>query len=203
MGQAMASQDLSKATGKVFRINRDGTIPLDNPYLKTPQALAAIFTIGNRNVQGITQHPISGEIWATEHGPMGGDELNILTAGSNYGWPLVTYGVDYSGAVVSEITSAPGIMEPVYQWTPSNAICPLTFVDSDLFTEWKYDLIAGALAYEELIHLEIENGKVINQEIILKGFGRIRDLKFGPDGALYVLLNQPDEILRILPAELQ
>jgi glucose/arabinose dehydrogenase len=201
MGQAMASQDLTKATGKVFRINRDGTIPADNPFVNQPGALKAIFTIGNRNVQGIAQHPQTGEIWATEHGPMGGDELNILRSGKNYGWPITTFGVDYSGEVVSDKTSLPGVVDPVYQWTPSNGICPLTFVNSSLFSNWGNSLVAGALAYEELFRLEVQNGKVMRQEMLLKGFGRVRDLKFGPDGALFVVLNNPDKIIRIVPAE--
>ncbi len=199
MAQADDSQKLHKATGKVFRINPDGSIPQDNPFTDTENALPQIFTIGNRNVQGLAQHPASEEIWATEHGPMGGDELNILTAGKNYGWPIATFGIDYSGDMVSDKSSVEGMEDPIYQWTPSNGICPLEFVTSSLFAHWKNQLVAGALAYEELVLLKLDGRSVISEEKILKGYGRVRDVKFGPDGGLYVVLNGPDKILRLVP----
>lgn len=118
MGKAEASQQLNRATGKVYRIHPDGSIPKDNPFVNIPGALPAIFTLGNRNVQGIAQHPVTGAIWATEHGPRGGDELNILKKGANYGWPVITYGIDYSGSIVSEKTQQEGMQQPVVQWTP-------------------------------------------------------------------------------------
>ncbi|MEO5599459.1 MAG: PQQ-dependent sugar dehydrogenase [Cyclobacteriaceae bacterium] len=199
MARAMDSQDPGKPTGKTFRIHPDGSIPKDNPFVKKKGAIAAIFTVGNRNVQGIAQHPVTGDLWATEHGPMGGDELNILKKGANYGWPLVTYGIDYSGDTVSAETQKKGIEQPVVQWTPSIAVCPAEFVTGNLFSKWKNNLLVGALGFEEIRRLVIENDKVTAQEMILKGFGRVRDLKMGPDGALYVLLNGPDMILRITP----
>lgn len=199
MGKADASQDLSRATGKVYRIYPDGSIPKDNPFVNTPGALPAIFTYGNRNVEGIAQHPVTGDIWATEHGPRGGDELNILKKGANYGWPVITYGIDYSGNIVSEKTAQKGMEQPVVQWTPSIAPCPAEFCTSPLFPKWKNNLMVGALAFEELRRLVIVNKKVTKQEMIMKGYGRVRDLKFGPDGALYVVLNKPDMILRITP----
>ncbi len=199
MAQAMDSQDLGKATGKVFRIHSDGTIPEDNPFVNKDGALPAIFTFGNRNVQGIDQHPVTGEIWATEHGPMGGDELNILQKGRNYGWPVITYGIDYSGEIVSEKTHQKGMEQPVTQWTPSIAVCPITFSTSPLFPKWQNNLLVGALAYEELRRLVIGGEEVIKQEMILKNFGRVRDIKISPDGAIYVVLNSPDMILRITP----
>lgn len=199
MGKAAASQDLAKPTGKVYRINPDGSIPKDNPFVDSAGALRAIFTIGNRNVQGIAQHPVTGAIWATEHGPRGGDELNILKKGANYGWPLVTYGIDYSGKSVSEKTDQEGLEEPVVQWTPSIAVSPAEFITSPLFTKWKNNLLVGALAFEELRRLVIVNDKVTRQELLLKGWGRVRDIKTAPDGSLYVLLNKPDMILRLTP----
>lgn len=199
MAQATASQDIGKAPGKVFRIHRDGSIPDDNPFAEVKGALPAIFTIGNRNVQGMAQHPVSGAIWATEHGPMGGDELNILKKGANYGWPLITYGVDYSGEIVSDKTHQEGMEQPVTTWTPSIAVCPAEFCTSPLFSKWNHNLLVGALAFEELRRLVLENDKVIKEEMILKGVGRVRDLKISPDGAIYVLLNSPDMILRITP----
>jgi glucose/arabinose dehydrogenase len=201
MGKAMDSQDLARATGKVYRINPDGSIPKDNPFKNHPKALPAIFTYGNRNVQGIAQHPLTGEIWATDHGPRGGDELNILKKGANYGWPVVTYGIDYSGKIVSEQTESEGMEQPVVQWTPSIAACPAEFCNSPLFAKWKNNLFVGALAFEELRRLVIVNQKVVRQDMILKNYGRVRDIKFSPDGSLYVVLNKPDMIVRITPAQ--
>ena len=197
------SQDPGKPAGKVFRIYPDGSIPDDNPYADQPGALAAIYSIGNRNVQGIAQHPETGELWATEHGPMGGDELNILKKGANYGWPVITYGIDYSGEIVSEKTHQAGMEQPVTQWTPSIAVCPATFATSDLFPAWKNDLLIGALAFEELRRLEIKGHQVVKQEMILKGHGRVRDIETSPDGAIYVLLNNPDMIVRLTPETAQ
>jgi glucose/arabinose dehydrogenase len=199
MAQAMDSQDPGKATGKVFRINPDGSIPEDNPFINVPGALGAVYTLGNRNTQGLALHPVTGEIWSTDHGPMGGDELNILKKGANYGWPIVAYGVNYDGAIVSDKTQQQGMVAPVIHWTPSIAAGTAEFVVSPLFRKWKGNLLVGALAFEELRRLVIQNGQVVEQEMILKGIGRVRDVKFGPDGALYVVLNRPDKILRIVP----
>lgn len=199
MGYEEDAQDLSKPIAKIYRIHPDGSIPNDNPFIHKPGALPQIFTIGNRNVQGIAQHPATGEIWFTEHGPMGGDELNILKKGGNYGWPDITYGLDYDGSVVSSQTEKEGMLQPVIFWNPSIAVCPAEFCDSPLFPKWKNNLFIGALAFEEVRRLPIDGHKVEQQEMILKGYGRVRDLKFGPDGALYVVLNQPDKILRITP----
>ncbi len=199
MARANDSQDLGKPAGKVFRILADGSIPTDNPFVNNAQALPAIFSIGNRNVQGFAQHPITGDIWITEHGPMGGDELNILKKGANYGWPVITYGVDYSGEIVSKETQHEGLLQPIIQWTPSIAICPAEFITGKLFTKWHNNLLVGALAFEEIRRLVISDNKVKQQEMILKGVGRIRDIKVGPDGAIYVLLNDPDSVLRLTP----
>ncbi len=199
MGRAMDSQDLARATGKVFRINPDGSIPADNPFAGQEGALAAIYSIGIRNVQGITQHPETGVIWMTEHGPMGGDELNILKKGANYGWPVITYGVDYTGEIVSNKTHQTGMEQPLFQWTPSIAVCPAEFCSSPLFPNWNGNLLIGSLAFEDLRRLEVQGEKVIEEETILRGFGRIREIKTGPEGAFYVLFNKPDMIVRITP----
>lgn len=201
MAQAMDSQDPTKATGKVFRINPDGSIPKDNPFVNEPGALGAVYSLGNRNVQGLAQHPETGEIWMTDHGPMGGDELNILKKGTNYGWPVITYGVDYSGEIVSTKTEQEGMEQPITYWTPSIAVCPAEFVDSPQFLAWENNLLVGALAYEELRRLVVDGDQVVQQEMILKGVGRVRDIAFGSDGALYVLLNNPDKVLKITPRD--
>ena len=199
MAEGPASQDLRRAIGKTYRIHPDGSIPNDNPYVDEPGALGAIFTIGNRNTQGLAEHPVTGEIWSTDHGPMGGDELNILRSGGNYGWPEVTYGLDYDGSTVSTETEAEGMTRPVIYWTPSPAVCPAEFVNSSLFPRWENNLLIGALAFEELRRIVIENDRVTHEETILKGFGRVRDVKTSPDGSIYVLLNRPDMIIRLRP----
>jgi glucose/arabinose dehydrogenase len=199
MARGMDSQNPGKPTGKVFRINADGSIPKDNPYAGRKDALKAIFSIGNRNVQGIAQHPVTGELWATEHGPMGGDELNILKKGANYGWPIITYGVDYDGSIVSTVKVKEGMEQPITQWTPSIGVCPAEFVTGNVFPLWKNNLLVGSLAFEEIRRLVIDKNKVVEDEILMKGVGRVRDLKIGPDGAMYVLLNAPDMVLRITP----
>ena len=199
MAKAMDSQDLSRATGKVFRIHPDGSIPNDNPFVNEANALPAIYTIGNRNTQGLAQHPETGALWSTDHGPMGGDELNILKKGANYGWPVITYGVDYSGDIVSEKTHHEGMEQPIIHWTPSLGVCPAEFVAGSVFPKWSNHLLVGSLAYEEIRRLVIEGDQVLEQETILKGVGRVREIKTGLDGALYVLLNNPDKVLRITP----
>ena len=201
MGRGEDSQNLGSAVGKVYRIHPDGAVPPDNPFVNQPGVLPAIFSLGNRNVQGMAQDPRTGTIWATEHGPMGGDELNILKKGANYGWPVITYGIDYSGEIVSDKTHQQGMEQPVTQWTPSLAVCPLQFVDSPQFPKWKNNLLVGALAFEEVRRLVLEDQQVVKQEMILKGHGRVRDIEFSPDGSVYLLLNEPDMIVRLLPAK--
>lgn len=190
-------QPLSTPSGKVYRILPDGSIPPDNPYVGQPGALEAIYTTGNRNVQGIDQHPVTGAIWATEHGPMGGDELNILRLGRNYGWPVITYGLDYDGTPVSLLTQKQGMEQPIKYWKPSPGISALEFYTGDMFPKWKNQAFAGALVFREIKRLKLGDDQVEEEEILLKGYGRVRDLKTGPDGAIYVLLNQPDVLLRL------
>ena len=188
-------QPLDKPSGKVYRILPDGSIPPDNPYVGRPGAIEAIYTTGSRNVQGIVQHPVTGAIWATEHGPMGGDELNILQLGRNYGWPVITYGIDYDGTSVSLLTHKEGMEQPVKYWKPSPGISAL--YTGDMFPKWKNQAFAGALVFQEIKRLKVAGDKVEEEEVFLKGYGRVRDLKTGPEGAIYVLLNQPDQVLRL------
>ncbi len=196
------SQDLAKPSGKVFRIHKDGSIPFDNPFVDEEGALGAVFTIGNRNVQGLAEHPVTRDVWATEHGPRGGDELNRLQKGANYGWPVVTFGINYDGTIISDQTHAEGIEPPVRQWTPAPAVCPIEFVTSPGFAEWENNLLVGSLSFEELHRLVIDDdNEVLHDEILFKGHGRIRDIKTGPDGAIYLLLNNPDELVRLSVAD--
>jgi glucose/arabinose dehydrogenase len=190
-------QQLGKPAGKVYRIFPDGSIPPDNPYVGQAGALEAIYTVGNRNVQGIDQHPVTGEIWGTEHGPMGGDELNIFRLGHNYGWPVITYGLDYDGTPVSLLTQKEGMQQPIKYWKPSPGISSLEFYMGDMFPAWKNQAFAGALVFQEIKRLKLKGEQVEEEEVFLKGYGRVRDLKTGPEGAIYVLLNEPHMLLRL------
>jgi aldose sugar dehydrogenase len=197
IGRNADVQMLDKPAGKVYRILPDGTIPKDNPYAGKPGALEAIFTIGNRNVQGLAQHPQTGAIWAAEHGPMGGDELNILQPGRNYGWPVITHGFNYDGTRVSDLTHKDGMEQPVKFWTPSPGLGPLAFYTGPMFPKWKNQAFLGGMVFEEIKRLEIQDNKVAREEIFFKGYGRVRDLKIAPDGSIYLLLNDPDKVVRL------
>ena len=194
---ADGSQDPTQALGKTYRIHPDGSIPADNPYADTPGALGAIYTLGNRNTQGLAIHPETGAVWSTDHGPMGGDEINILTNGANYGWPIVTFGIDYNGETVSDQTEADGMTPPVMQWTPSTGVSAATFVTSEAFPDWRHNLLVGSLAYEDLRRLVVDGDRVMSEETLFRGYGRVRDVVQGPDGAVYVVLNRPDRVVRL------
>lgn len=196
------AQKISNHLGTIVRINDDGSVPKDNPFAGRSNARPEIYSYGNRNVQGIALRPGSGAIWAHEHGPRGGDEVNILKPGANYGWPAVTYGIDYSGAIISDKTAAPGITQPVVYWVPSIAPSGMAFYDGDKFPNWKGDLFVGALAHAHLRRLELKGDRVVAQEVLLKDLDeRIRDVRSGPDGFLYVLTDNPDgRVLRLEPA---
>lgn len=187
----------SRPQGKIFRFHPDGRIPEDNPFHDQPDLLQGIYAWGTRNVQGLAQHPVTETIYFTDHGPMGGDELNRLQKGGNYGWPLATFGVNYNGSAVSKDTVVPGTIPPLTYWTPSIAACAAEFVTSPKFPSWKNNLLITALKFEELRRLVLDGDRVVEQEILLKGYGRVRDVKFAPDGSMHVLTNSPDAILRI------
>ena len=197
------AQSVENHLGSIVRINPDGSVPEDNPFVGRGDAKPEIYTYGNRNVQGIALRPGTATIWAHEHGPRGGDELNILKAGANYGWPEITYGIDYSGAIISEKTEAPGMEQPVVYWDPSIAPSGMTFYDGDKFPEWRGDIFLGALAHRHLRRLEMDGDQVVGQEELLGELNaRIRDVAEGPDGLLYVLTDASDgRILRLDPAD--
>lgn len=192
-------QDLSRPNGKVHRVDDDGRIPRDNPFVNRPGALASIWTYGHRNPQGLAFSPVTGELWETEHGPRGGDELNILKPGHNYGWPIITYGINYDGTPITDHTTQEGMDQPVTCWVPSIAASPITFYTGNRFPHWKNNLFLGSLAAQELRRLVVDGHSVTHQEVLFKGIGRVRDVVNGPDGYLYIVLNQPDRIERLVP----
>lgn len=198
-GIGKEAQDITLPNGKTHRINKDGSIPADNPYANNAKAIKSIYSYGNRNIQGMAIHPVTDEVWATEHGPMGGDELNLIKPGKNYGWPEISYGINYDGKIITEFTHKPGMEQPNLYWRPSIAVCGLDFYTGDLFAKWKNKLLVGALKYEEVRLLDIEGDRVMHDEVILKGQGRVRDVQTGPDGAIYVVLNDPGTVLKLMP----
>jgi glucose/arabinose dehydrogenase len=194
-GRQDMAQDPEKPNGKIHRIYPDGSVPGDNPYRDV--GLATLYTLGNRNPQGISVHPETDEIWAAEHGPLGGDELNLIQAGVNYGWPVITYGSNYNGTPVSEYTHKEGLAQPNLYWKPSIAVCGIEFYEGEAFPKWKNKLLVGALKFEEVSLLSIEADRVMHQETILKNFGRVRDIGMDPDGNVYVVVNRPDRVIRL------
>lgn len=200
-GKRELAQDLSRPNGKIHRIFKDGSIPKDNPFLNNKSAIPSIFAYGSRNAQGLSINPETNELWASEHGQQGGDELNIIKIGKNYGWDKITYGINYDGSVSTKDVKLPGMEVPILFWRPSIAVCGIDFYKGDLFPKWNNHLIVGALKFEEVRLLDIEDGRVIHQETILKDSGRVRDVCSAPDGSIYVVLNQPDEIIRLTPSK--
>lgn len=194
------AQRLTSPSGKLHRIRPDGSVPADNPYVGRAGAVATIWSLGNRNPQGLAFQPGTGELWASEHGPRGGDELNRVERGGNYGWPLVTHGINYDGTPIAERTALPGLESPVVEWTPSLGVCGIAFYTGDRFPRWKHDLFVAGLVGKQLRRLELEDGRVTHQEVLFRGLGRVRDVVNGPDGYLYVAFNQPGRIVRLVPA---
>jgi glucose/arabinose dehydrogenase len=195
------AQDIKRPNGKVHRIHDDGRIPSDNPFVNEPGAIGSIWTFGNRNPQGLDFDPRTGVLWETEHGPRGGDELNIVTKGLNYGWPVITYGMNYNGTPITGETAREGMEQPVIHWTPSIAVCGIDFYEGDAFPQWTGNLFVTALAQQELRRVVIENNRVTHQEVLLKDIARLRDVASGPDGLLYVVMNDPGRIVRLVPAK--
>lgn len=196
------AQDLSVGFGKIVRINPDGSVPPDNPFVGRAGARPEIWSYGHRNVQGAALHPETGQLWTVEHGARGGDELNRPEAGKNYGWPVITYGVDYSGARIGEGTAKPGMEQPVYYWDPVIAPSGMTFYTGEALSDWKGSLFIGSLRSALLVRLTLEGGRVTREERYLADLReRIRDVRQGPDGLLYLLTDSSDgRILRVMPA---
>lgn len=179
-------QDITRDGGKVYRLNDDGSIPEDNPFVDVDNAKTAIYSYGHRNPQGMVIHPDTRAIWTHEHGPKGGDEINIIKAGKNYGWPVITYGVNYSGTTITNETSRPNMEQPLHYWVPSIAPSGMAFISSNKYKGWEGNLLVGSLKFQYLDNCYIEDGKVIKQERLLDGLGRVRSVNQGPDGYIYV-----------------
>ena len=203
-GEMQRAQDLGDHRGKIVRLTDDGKPAPGNPFPHRDGARAEIFSFGHRNVQGAALHPKSGELWVSEHGPQGGDELNIVRAGVNYGWPVITYGVNYGiGTKIGEGTSKPGMAQPQKHWVPSPALSGMAFYEGDKFPRWRGDALIGALRGQALIRVRLDGERVVADEFMLNGsLPRVRDVRVGPDGFVYLLADQPNgALLRLEPAD--
>lgn len=194
-------QKLDNHSGKIHRLNDDGSIPADNPFASTPGAMASIWSYGHRNPQGTCFDPLTGELWISEHGPRGGDELNLIKPGLNYGWPVISYGINYDGTILTQITEKEGMEQPVFQWTPSIGPCGMTFMTGDRYPNWKNNIFLGSLPLKHLERVVLENNLVIHREQLLDGIGRVRNVVMGPDGLIYIAIETPGYILRLIPIE--
>jgi aldose sugar dehydrogenase len=201
-GTMSNAQELGNHAGKVMRLNEDGTVPADNPFVGTEGARPEIYAYGIRSPQGLTLHPVTGEVWETEHGPRGGDEVNLIRPGRNYGWPVITYGINYNGNPISDITEKDGLEQPLHYWVPSIATSGLTIYDGDAFPQWRGSLFAGGLAGMHLARIAFDGTRVTGTERLLEGpQWRIRDVRQGPDDLLYLLVDAPSGLLlRLQPA---
>ncbi len=203
-GQTGDAQQLDRPNGKVHRVYHDGTVPPDNPFVSRPGAWGSIWSYGHRNPQGLAVNHATHEVWESEHGPRGGDELNYIRPGRNYGWPAITYGINYDGTPVSDKTEAPGMEQPARHWTPSIATSPIGFYTGDKFPQWRDNLFLGSLAQQKFIRFELKDGKVAHEEEVFSNLGRVRDIKTGPDGYLYVALEElhgaSGWLVRLVPA---
>ena len=202
-GQRRESQNLRSHLGAMVRLHDDGRVPEDNPFADRPDALPEIYSYGHRNIQGLALQPGSGVIWSHEHGPQGGDELNVLGPGRNYGWPVITYGRNYvTGTRIGEGERKAGMEQPVHYWDPSIAPSGLAFYDGEAFPRWQGNLLVGSLKFAYVARLVLDGSKVVHEEALLRGrLGRIRDVRLGPDGYVYLLTDEDDgRLLRLQPA---
>ncbi|MBX3661847.1 MAG: PQQ-dependent sugar dehydrogenase [Burkholderiales bacterium] len=196
-GDMPRAQKLDDHAGSVIRLHDDGRVPKDNPFVGRAGAKPEKFTLGNRNMQGAALHPQTGELWTHEHGPQGGDEINVMRSGRNYGWPVITYGVNYGiGTRIGEGSAKPGMEQPLHVWVPSIAPSGMAFYTGDKFPNWKGNLLIGALRDEMLVRLELNGEKVVREERMIKDqIGRIRDVRVGPDGFVYLLTDERDGVV--------
>ncbi|MCG1037110.1 PQQ-dependent sugar dehydrogenase [Polaribacter sargassicola] len=193
-------QDITKDCGKIYRLNDDGTIPKDNPFVNNKYAKKAIYSYGHRNPQGMEINPFTNEIWSHEHGPKGGDEINIIKKGKNYGWPKASFGVNYSGTKFTDKTSIPGMENPIHYWTPSIAPSGMAFISSDKYGKWKGNLLVGSLKFQYLSRCILKDNKVFKEVKLLKDIGRVRSVEQGLDGYIYIGVENLG-IVKLLPKQ--
>ncbi|MFL0684511.1 MAG: PQQ-dependent sugar dehydrogenase [Algoriphagus aquaeductus] len=193
------AQDLKNSHGKIHRIHDDGRIPTDNPFVNTSGAVPSIWTYGNRNPQGLYFDTANNRLWEVEHGPRGGDELNILEKGKNYGWPVITYGINYNGTPITNITEKEGMEQPVKYWTPSIATCGMTMVTSDKYPAWRGNILVAALAGTHIARVEMNGTRATGEEKLLPGIGRVRQVSQSPDGYIYAVTEGTGLLIKILP----
>ncbi|MEP1445196.1 MAG: PQQ-dependent sugar dehydrogenase [Paraglaciecola sp.] len=198
-GNRPSAQDLSLPNGKIFRLHYNGQVPHDNPFIKLKGALPGIWSFGHRNPQGLAIEPNSDRLWESEHGPRGGDEINLIKKGANYGWPIITYGMNYDGTPITHITEREGMEQPKHYWVPSIAVAGIAFYDGKMFTNWQGKMLAGGMGIQELQLINTAGDSVTNTELILSDRGRIRDVSVAPDGAiiLVVTIDGKGHILRL------
>jgi glucose/arabinose dehydrogenase len=184
-------QDVSRDGGKIYRLHDDGRIPSDNPFADQADrgAITAVYSLGHRNVQGMARHPVSGKIWTHEHGPRGGDEVNIINSGANYGWPILSYGINYNGSSFAEGTEREGYEPPAWYWDPSIAPSGMAFVTSNKYPDWQGHLLVGSLKFGQLVLCRLEGNEIVGAETALDDLGRVRDVRQGPDGFIYVAID--------------
>ncbi|MBB4079434.1 glucose/arabinose dehydrogenase [Lewinella aquimaris] len=191
-------QDTTRDGGKVYRIAADGSIPNDNPFVGAPNAKEATYSFGHRNLQGMAVHPTTGEIWENEHGPRGGDEVNIIEAGKNYGWPVITYGINYDGSQITQEVAKPGMEQPVHYWVPSIAPSGMAFITGDRYPGWEGDLLVGSLKFSYLKLVHLDGNTVTGEQDLIKNIGRVRDVRMGPDEYIYASI-EGTGIVRVVP----
>lgn len=195
------AQDLGNHLGKILRLHDDGQVPTDNPFTGTVGAKSEIWSYGNRNPQGLVYDKTTETLWAVEHGPKGGDELNKIEKGKNYGWPVITYGINYDGKPISDIQEKEGMEQPLRYWVPSIAPCGMTQVTSDKFPAWKNNLLIGALAHTHVARVELTDGKYVKEEKLLDKIGRVRAVAESPEGYIYVATEGPGMLIRLVPVQ--
>ena len=191
-------QDITRDCGKIYRLNDDGSIPKDNPFYKYKDSKKAIYSYGHRNPQGMAKNPFTGAIWVNEHGPKGGDEINVIKRGRNYGWPVISYGINYSGTTFTDITEKPGMEQPLFYWVPSIAPSGMAIVSSINYPEWKGDVLVGSLKFEYLERLILKYNKVVKREKLFEGIGRLRNVIEAPNGIIYIAV-EGKGIYKIVP----
>ena len=193
------AQDRTSDWGKIHRLKDDGSIPADNPVIPGNTGPTSVYSYGHRNPQGLVIHPETDVIWETEHGPRGGDEVNIITGGANYGWPFYSIGINYDGTPISSGHRGAGITEPVFTWTPSIGTCGMTFITGNKFKSWNGNLLVSGLATQELYRCVVKDNMVTKAEVLFNNYGRVRNVIQAPDGSIYVSVENPGRILQIIP----